>query len=354
MTADQTEIQIVDCTLRDGAHVISQQYTLDNVRAVASALDKAGVWAIAVAHGDGLGASSQQFWKSLHTDEELITAAREVVKDSRIAAPLLPGIGTKRDLEVARAAGLEIVRVSTVCTEADIGLQHLRLARELGMEAHSHLNMAHLLGAEEMAKQAQLVAEAGAQCVYICDTAGALIPSQVKAVIAAMREALDPEIAVGIHAHDNLSLAVGNSLAAIEEGATVIDTCLAGMGAGAGNCQTEALVAVLKKLDRECGVDLWQVQDIADHYIRAEVMTEPVSVDRLTSTLGYAGVPASFLSHTVRASERFGVDAREVILEVGRLKAVSGQEEDMPLEVAARLAQQGGRSNASGHGDEDD
>ena len=227
--------------------------------------------------------------------------------------------------------------MSTVCTEADIGLQHLGLARELGMVAHSHLNTAHLLDAPGLAKAARVVAGAGSQGVFIVDSAGAFLPDDVRSRIAAMRAALPDDVAVGMHEHNNLSLAVANSAAAIAEGATLVDTSLAGLGAGAGNCQTEALVAVLERMGIETGIDLWALQDIADEVVRAEVMQRPIVIDRLTATMGYAAVPASYLLHAIRAGDRFGLDPREIIVELGRRRVVVGQE-DAIIGIAAEMA----------------
>ena len=207
------------------------------------------------------------------------------------------------------------------------------------MMAHSHLNTAHLLGPDGLAEQARVVADAGSRGVYIVDSAGAFLPDDVRRTVAAMRAALPDDVEVGIHEHNNLSLAVANSLAAVQEGATLVDTSLAGLGAGAGNCQTEALVAVLERAGIPTGIDLWALQDVADDYVRREIMKRPLEIDRLTATMGYAAVPASFLLHALRASERFGVDAREIIVELGRNKVVVGQE-DMIIDLAARLAGQ--------------
>ena len=234
-----------------------------------------------------------------------------VIGRAQIAIAILPGLGTKADLESARAAGATVARVSTVCTEADIGLQHLGLARELGMIAHSHLNTAHLLDPAGMAEQSRIVADAGSQGIFIVDSAGAFLPDDVRRRVAAMREALPDDVAVGIHEHNNLSLAVANSAAAISEGATLVDTSLAGLGAGAGNCQTEALVAVLERMGIATGIDLWALQDVADEVVRGEIMQRPIEIDRLTATMGYAAVPASYLLHAIRAGERFGLDPRE-------------------------------------------
>jgi 4-hydroxy-2-oxovalerate aldolase len=332
-------VKVVDTTLRDGSHAIAHQYTVEQVATIAEALDRAGVWAIAVGHGDGLGASSRQYGRPRHPDEELLRSASSVAGRAEIAVAMLPGIGTRRDLEAAREAGATVVRVSTVCTEADIGLQHLALARSLGMTAHSHLNTAHLLGPERLAEQARLVADAGSQGVYIVDSAGAFLPDTVRRTVAAMRAALPDGVEVGIHEHNNLSLAVANSLAAIEEGATLVDTSLAGVGAGAGNCQTEALVAVLERAGISTGIDLWALQDAADGIVRGEIMQRPLEIDRLTATMGYAAVPASFLLHALRAADRFGVDPREIIVALGRRKVVVGQE-DVIIELAASLARE--------------
>jgi 4-hydroxy 2-oxovalerate aldolase len=330
-------VRLLDTTVRDGSHSVAHRFTPEQVARVARECDAAGMWAVAVGHGDGLGAASRQYGFPAHADAELLAAAAAVVTRARIAVALLPGIGTKRDLEAAREAGASVVRVSTVCTEADIGIQHLELAAELGMEPHSHLNMANIADPKRFAQGGRIVAAAGSRAVYIVDSAGALLPDDVRARVAALHDVLPDDVAIGIHAHNNLSMAVANSLAAIEEGATIVDVTMAGMGAGAGNCQAEPLVAILDRLGIDTGVDLWRIQDLADGYVRPELMPGPIDINRLTGTLGYAGVPASFLLHTVRAGERFSVDPRKIIVELGRRNAVVGQE-DMIIDVAASLA----------------
>ena len=330
-------IKIVDTTVRDGSHSVAHRFTPQQVARVAAGLDAAGVWAVAVGHGDGLGSNSRQYGFAAHPDAELIGAVAAVVERAKIATALLPGIGTKEDLRAAHDAGASVVRVSTVCTEADIGVQHLGLARELGMNAHTHLNMAHIGGPARIAESGRIVADAGSEAVYLVDSAGAMLRDDVRAAVAALLEVLPVEVEVGIHEHNNLSLAVANSVAAVEEGATVVDVTLAGMGAGAGNCQAEPLIAVLDRLGYETGVDFMRLQDLADGYVRPELMPGAIEIDRLTGTMGYAGVPASFLLHAIRAGERFGVDPREIIVELGRRDAVVGQE-DMILDVAAGIA----------------
>ncbi len=336
-----TALRFVDTTLRDGSHAIRHRYRVDQVRTVAQALDRAGVWAIAVGHGDGLGAGSIQYGRPLHSDAELLRAAASVIERARIAIAILPGIGTRRDLQEACEAGASVARVSTVCTEADIGVQHLRLARELGMTPHSHLNTAHLLDPAGLVEQAKIVADAGSEGIFIVDSAGAFLTDDVRRRVAALREALPDDVAVGIHEHNNLSLAVANSAAAIEEGATLVDTSLAGLGAGAGNCQTEVLVAVLERMGTATGIDLWALQDVADEVVRGEVMQRPIEIDRLTATMGYAAVPASYLLHAIRAGERFGLDPRDIIVELGKRRVVVGQE-DAIIGIAATMAQEAG------------
>ena len=233
----QPELRIVDTTLRDGSHAIAHQFTVDQVTTIAGALDRAGVWAIAVGHGDGLGANSLQYGRPLHTDEELLSAAAAVSQQAEIAIAILPGIGTKEDLERARAAGATVARVSTVVTEADIGVQHLGLARELGMTAHSHLNTAHLLDPDGLVEQCKIVADAGSTGIFIVDSAGALLTDDVRRRVAAMRAALPDDVAIGMHEHNNLALGVANTVAAIQEGATLVDVSLAGLGPAAATAR---------------------------------------------------------------------------------------------------------------------
>jgi 4-hydroxy 2-oxovalerate aldolase len=260
-----------------------------------------------------------------------------VIKRAKLAATFQPGIGTMRELNQAHELGVDLARIATHCTEADISIQHISGARKLGMDVHGDLMMPHMAPPKKIADQARIMVDAGAQGVHIMDSAGALTTDDVRARIDAMREEIGNDAQVGIHAHQNLSLAVANTVAAIQEGATLADACLIGAGAGAGNCQMEALVAVLDRMGIETGIDLWKLQDLAENVVRPIHQRMP-TIDRLTLTQGYVGVPGSFLFHAVRAGERFGVDPRDILREVGRRKVVSGQE-DLVVEVAARLAQ---------------
>lgn len=338
-----TAVRVVDSTLRDGSHAVSHQFTPEQVAEVAEQLDRAGVYAIEVGHGDGLGGSSLQYGQARHGDLEKLAAAADVIGQAKLAVLLLPGIGTMDDLRAARDAGAQLVRVATHCTEADIARQHIGLAHDLGMEVYGFLMMAHTLSPGDLAHQARLMQDFGAQAVYCTDSAGALTPDGVRARIATMREQLEDATAIGVHAHNNLSLAVANSIVAIDHGATIIDGCLTGLGAGAGNCQTEVMVAVLDRLGHDTGVDLWGVQDVADEVV-TPLQHRPQVIDGLGVTMGYAGVYSSFMLHARAAAERFGVDARDLLVELGRRGVVGGQE-DMILDVAVEFAraEPGGR-----------
>lgn len=327
-------IKMTEVCLRDGSHVLAHQYTESQVRSVASQLDQAGMHYIEVSHGDGLGGSTLQYGKSLVDEMKLIEAAVEECKQATVAVLLLPGIGTVHELKQAHQLGAGLVRVATHVTEADVSAQHISLARELGMETLGFLMMAHMVPTDKLVEQAKLMESYGAQAVYVTDSAGALLPNQVKERISALREALTIE--VGFHAHNNLSLAVANTLVAIEEGATRIDGSVRCLGAGAGNAQTEVLLSVLDRMGVNLGIDIYKMMDIAENTV-GPLIPQPQEINKSSLVLGYAGVYSSFLLHAQRAGKRFGLDPRDILIELGKKKVVGGQE-DMILDVAAELA----------------
>ncbi|OJW46928.1 MAG: 4-hydroxy-2-oxovalerate aldolase [Candidatus Accumulibacter sp. 66-26] len=336
MTLKGKKITVHDMTLRDGMHPKRHLISLEQMKRIACGLDAAGVPLIEVTHGDGLGGASVNYGFPAHSDEEYLKAVVPLMQNAKVSALLLPGIGTVDHLRMARDLGVSTIRVATHCTEADVSEQHITLARKLELDTVGFLMMAHMNTPEGLVAQAKLMEGYGANCIYVTDSAGYMLPDDVKARIAAVRAALKPETELGFHGHHNMAMGVANSIAAVEAGANRIDAAAAGLGAGAGNTPLEVLIAVCARMGIETGVDVFKIQDVAEDLV-VPIMDFPIRVDRDALTLGYAGVYGSFLLFAKRAEKKYGVSARDILVEMGRRGMVGGQE-DMIEDTAITLA----------------
>jgi 4-hydroxy-2-oxovalerate/4-hydroxy-2-oxohexanoate aldolase len=338
MTLQGKKVVLHDMTLRDGMHPKRHQITLEQMQSIASGLDAAGVPLIEVTHGDGLGGSSLNYGFPAHSDEEYLSAVIPQMKHAKVSALLLPGIGTLDHLRMARDLGVNTIRVATHCTEADVSEQHIGMSRKLGLDTVGFLMMAHMTTPEQLLKQALLMESYGANCIYCTDSAGYMLPEDVRARIGLLRDKLNPVTELGFHGHHNLAMGIANSVVAIEYGANRIDAAAAGLGAGAGNTPLEVLVAVCARMGIETGVDLFKVSDVAEDVV-VPMMDHLIRIDRDALTLGYAGVYSSFLLFAKRAEAKYKISAREILMELGRRGMVGGQE-DMIEDTALTLARE--------------
>ncbi|RMF15689.1 MAG: 4-hydroxy-2-oxovalerate aldolase [Candidatus Dadabacteria bacterium] len=340
------KVVLHDMSLRDGMHAKRHQISLDQMVTIATALDEAGMPLIEVTHGDGLSGASVNYGFPAHTDREYLEAVVPKMKQARVSALLLPGIATVDDLKMVYDIGVRTIRIATHCTEADVAEQHIGLASQMdGMDVVGFLMMAHMIPAEQLLEQAKLMESYGANCIYVTDSAGAMLPDEVSEKIGLFRRELKPETEVGFHGHHNLGMSIANSLAAIEAGAIRIDGSVAGLGAGAGNTPLEVFVAVLDRMGVDHGTDLWKLMDIAEDLI-VPMMDQPIRIDRDSLVLGYAGVYSSFLLHAKRAAEKYGLRSSDILVRLGEMKTVGGQE-DMIEDVALDMVKEREAAGAS-------
>jgi 4-hydroxy-2-oxovalerate/4-hydroxy-2-oxohexanoate aldolase len=340
MQSSSVAVKLHDMSLRDGMHSKQHQISLEEMVAVSTALDAAGMPLIEVTHGDGLGGASLNYGFPAHSDEEYLNAVVPKMKQAKVSALLLPGIGTVDHLRMAINCGVSTIRVATHCTEADVSQQHIQFAAEQGLDTVGFLMMAHMVSAEHLLAQAKLMVSYGANCIYCTDSAGYMLPAEVSLKMKTLREALPANVEIGFHGHHNMAMGIANSIAAIEAGASRIDGSVAGLGAGAGNTPLEVLVAVMHRMGMATGIDLYKIMDVAEDLI-VPMMDQPIRIDRDSLTLGYAGVYSSFLLFAKRAEQRYGISARDVLVELGRRGTVGGQE-DMIEDLALTMARERG------------
>lgn len=330
------KVKLHDMSLRDGMHSKRHQISVAEMVAISKGLDDAGMPLIEVTHGDGLGGESVNYGFAAHSDEAYLSAVIPEMKQAKVSALLLPGIGTVDHLRMAKACGVSTIRVATHCTEADVSQQHISFAAEQGLDTVGFLMMAHMVSAEKLLEQASLMVSYGANCIYCTDSAGYMLPAEVTEKITTLRQAFPSTVEIGFHGHHNLAMGVANSIAAIEAGAARIDGSVAGLGAGAGNTPLEVLLAVMKRMNMDTDIDLFKLMDVAEDLV-VPMMDHPIRLDRDALTLGYAGVYSSFLLFAKRAEQRYGVSARDLLVELGRRGTVGGQE-DMIEDLALTMA----------------
>ncbi|MCP4929223.1 MAG: 4-hydroxy-2-oxovalerate aldolase [Gammaproteobacteria bacterium] len=340
MNLQGKQVTLHDMSLRDGMHAKRHQISLQQMQAVAGGLDAAGMPLIEVTHGDGLGGASVNYGFPAHSDEEYLKAVIPAMKRAKVSALLLPGIGTVDHLRMAYDLGVSTIRVATHCTEADVSEQHIGLAAKMGLDTVGFLMMAHMVSADKILEQAKLMVSYGANCLYCTDSAGYMLPDEVTEKIGLLRAELPANVEIGFHGHHNMGMAIANSLAAIEAGAVRIDGSVAGLGAGAGNTPLEVFCAVLDRMGANTGIDLYQIMDVAEDLV-VPMMDQSIRVDRDALTLGWAGVYSSFLLFAQRAEAKYGIQARDILVELGRRGTVGGQE-DMIEDLALTMAKERG------------
>lgn len=331
------QIRISDPTLRDGNHAVGHQLSAENIASYCKAADAAGVAIVEVGHGNGLGASSLQLGEAKTSDHVALTTARANLNQSKLGIHVIPGFATiERDLKHALALGVDVVRVASHCSEADICERHISFSRSEGAEVWGCLMMSHMISPTMLLEQARKMESYGAEGVVFMDSSGHFMPEDVRIRVETLVNGLG--IAVGFHGHNNLGLAIANSVAAADAGATLLDACARGFGAGAGNTQLEVLAAVLDRLKYNTGIDLYKMLDAAD-LAEQLLMKEIPTIKSVSVISGLAGVFSGFMKPVARIAKEFNVDPRDVFFELGRRKIVAGQE-DIILEVAKELAQQ--------------
>lgn len=334
------KVKLHDMCLRDGMHSMRHQISVEQMISVGTGLDEAGVPLLQVTHGDGLGGSSLNYGRGMHSDREYISAVASRMKNAVVSVLHVPGIGTLDELRMAADCGAGCVHVASHCTEADVTEQHIGLGRQLGMDTVGFLMMAHMTDVETLVEQALLMELYGATTVYCVDSAGYMLPDDVTARITALREVLQAETEIGFHGHHNLGMGVANSLAAIASGANRIDGSAAGFGAGAGNTPLEVFAAVCERMGIETGVDTFKLMDVAEERV-LPMMANPPRADRDALTLGFAGVYSTFLYNAKEFATKYGVPARDILVELGRKRMIGGQE-DMIEDTALTMAKERG------------
>lgn len=328
------KVDLLDCTLRDGSYALDFQFTAKDTALICGALEEAGVRLIEIGHGFGLGASGQKFGVAAATDEEYLRAASASLKKARFGAFFIPGIGTKEQLELARAYDMSFVRIGTNITQSAEAEPYIKYARKLGFEVAYNAMKSYVVSPAEFLERVKQTVDWGAEIVYLVDSAGGMLPSEVKRYIELLQNGVAARL--GFHGHNNFMLATANSLAALETGATLLDSTIQGIGRSSGNAQTEVLAALYEKLGIETEMDIIKLMNLGEELIRPR-MKASAGISALDLTMAQAQFHSSYLNRIVKAAARFGIDEKLLIMEVSKLDRIDPSE-DLVLGVAARLS----------------
>lgn len=327
------KIRLIDTTLRDGSHAVHHQYTVEQIANICEGLERSGVYAAEVGHGAGIGGSILNYGFAKHTDEEMLTAAKSKLKNTKLGTLLVPGLGTMEDLKVAADCGLDLVRIAVHCTEVDVAEQHVGLAKKLGLETILFFMMTHMISPKELAQNAKLAVEYGADVIYFADSAGYMTPVDVRERVNEIKSVVN--VPIGVHTHNNLGLGVGNAIAGAEAGAEYLDGALEGQGAGSGNGNMQAIAAVLNKMGYETNADVYKLMEVGETHVRPLVQ-HSLEITNDSIMLGYIGIYSSFLLEVKEASKKFNIPANLIFEELGRRKVVGGQE-DQILDICYKI-----------------
>lgn len=305
-----------DLTLRDGCHAISHKLSRDLLIKYCEFATNVGIKVLEVGHGNGLGASSQLIGESLLSDIDLIKIAKQNLPDTLLSVHLIPGIATiQRDVIPAMDAGVDIFRVASHCTEASITKSHIEYICSKGKTVYGALMMTAKCSVDCLVDEAQKMKSYGANGVIVMDSSGSFTPDDVEERILALKKL---DIKIGFHAHNNIHLAVANSITAIKCGADIIDVTLKGFGAGAGNTPLE----IMNHVYPENGLKNDEILKGVEKFDFKYPVSKPVNI--LTS---FYKMFSGFEKHIIKASEQYNIPITTLTEKLNEKELVAGQED---------------------------
>jgi 4-hydroxy-2-oxovalerate aldolase len=318
-------MNILDCTIRDGSYATNYQWPGTLVSDIISILPKYGIKYIEIGNGTGLGTYRKD--ESYMADDEYIKCAINDKKDKnvKIGAFYIPSIGTKADLENFRKLGGDFVRIGVNATDTQNAYDSIKYAKSLGFYVFCNLMKTYAITKIQLVEYCEGLMNAGVDCIYIVDSAGGMIPSQVSEYIKAVKSFYD--IPVGFHGHNNLSMANANSLAAIEAGAEFVDATLGGLGRGAGNAQLESLIAVLQKSGLyNDDIDVLSLSEFSKNlFLNLNRLSKGNSLRDIV--VGMANFHDSYTNILEDIAQKYKVNPEKLLIEVSKINVVDPSKE---------------------------